>query len=136
MIKTDQQHIILFDGLCKLCHFSVHFVIKHDKLQKFRFVSLQSSVGKTFLKKAGLPSDYQDGLVYVQGNNIFLDSTAVLKILKELNGIWKTLYIFKLVPRKLRDSIYHFIAKIRYRVFGKYQQCPVPEKESEHLFLD
>jgi len=135
MTQTE-QNIILFDGICKLCHFSLHFVIRHDKQEKFHFAQLQSATGKRLLQKAGLPADYQNGLVYTDGKAFFLDSTAVLKVLKELDGIWKLLYVFIFIPKKLRDDIYHFIAGIRYRIFGKYQSCPVPSKESGHRFLD
>ncbi|MBE0650374.1 MAG: DUF393 domain-containing protein [Bacteroidales bacterium] len=135
MAQTE-QNIILFDGICKLCHFSVRFVIRHDKHEKFHFAQLQSKTGKHFLQKAGLPEDYQNGLVYSDGKDFFLDSTAVLKILKELHGIWKLLYIFIFIPKKLRDGLYHIIAKSRYRIFGKYQSCPVPSKESASRFLD
>lgn len=133
--KLTDQNIILFDGICKLCHFSVRFVIRHDKDEKFRFAQLQSAIAKGFLEKAGLPPDYQNGLVYVQKDNVFLDSTAVLKILKELSGIWKLFYVFILIPRKIRDGLYQFIARTRYRIFGKYQKCPLPSKEWDHRFL-
>ena len=135
-MNQTERHIILFDGLCKLCHFSVRFVIRHDKSGKFHFVSLQSSMGKVFLKKAGLPENYINGLVYVKGNDFFQDSTGVLMILKELNSIWKIFYVFILLPKKFRDGIYHFIAKTRYRIFGKYESCPIPPEESKHRFLE
>jgi predicted DCC family thiol-disulfide oxidoreductase YuxK len=135
-VNQTEQHIILFDGLCKLCHFSVRFVIKHDKNEKFHFVSLQSSKGKKLLQQAGLPENYLNGLVYINGSDYFQDSTGVLRILKELDGIWKAFYIFILIPRKIRDSIYHFIARTRYRIFGKYESCPIPTEESKHRFLE
>ena len=135
-MNQTEQHIILFDGLCKLCHFSVRFVIRHDKSEKFRFVSLQSSAGKALLGEAGLPENYQNGLVYKKGDDFFLDSTGILMILKELSGIWKTLYVFILIPKKFRDGIYHFIAKTRYRIFGKYENCPLPPEESKHLYME
>lgn len=133
--KTTGQNIILFDGICKLCHFLVRFVIRHDNREKFYFASLQSATGANLLKKAGLPPNYQNGLVYIKGIDLFLDSTAILKILKELSGIWKLFYVLIFIPRKIRDQVYRFIAKIRYRVFGKYENCPLPSKASEHRFL-
>ncbi len=131
-----ETNIILFDGLCKLCHFSVQFVLRHDSGEKFLFAPLQSATGKLLLKKAGLPANYQNGLVYTDGTAFFLDSTAVLKISKELDGIWKFFYVFIVIPEKFRDGLYHFIAKVRYQVFGKYQSCPTPNSESTHRFLD
>lgn len=133
---TQTEHIILFDGVCKLCHFSVRFVIRHDKTEKFHFAQLQSKTGKHLLQKAGLSDDYNSGLVYTNGKDFFLDSTAVLKILKGLDGIWKLLYVFIFIPKKIRDGLYHFIARTRYRIFGKHQSCPIPSKESAHRFLD
>jgi predicted DCC family thiol-disulfide oxidoreductase YuxK len=135
-VTQTEPNIILFDGVCKLCQFSVRYVIRHDRIEKFHFAQLQSATGKRLLQKAGLPADYQNGLVYSDGKTFFLDSTAVLKILKELDGIWKLLYVFIFIPKKLRDGLYHFIAGIRYRVFGKYQSCPIPSKELEHRFLE
>ena len=135
-MEQSEEHIILFDGLCKLCHFSVRFVIRHDKSGKFHFVRLQSAKGKKLLREAGLPENYLNGLVYINGKDYFQDSTGVLMILKQLNGIWKMFYVFIFIPKKIRDGMYHFIARTRYRIFGKYESCPIPSKESEHRFLE
>ena len=128
--------LILFDGVCNLCNKLVLFIIKRDPKTKFKFASLQSKIGKEFLLKTGLPTVDFDSIVLIDGEQYFLKSTAALRILKELSGGWKAIYIFLAVPKFLRDFIYSIIAKTRYRIFGKQDVCMIPTADIKKHFLD
>jgi len=121
MIKNE--NILLFDGFCNLCSRLVNFIIKRDKKAKFLFVSLQSESGQSLLKKFGLPTDDFDSVVYIRSDKYFLNSSAVLHILKEMGGIWKLFFIFIIIPNFISDLIYKIIAKTRYRIFGRHDSC-------------
>ena len=127
--------IILFDGLCNLCNGSVKFIIKRDKLESFKFASLQSSVGKSLLKQYGINQERIDSIVYIKDERFLLRSDAVLNILKDLGSIWKTCYIFIVVPKFIRDFVYNAIAKSRYRIFGKRDSCLILMEDQRHRFL-
>ncbi len=141
-INTNQQRyleqsrsIILFDAVCNLCNGSVQFVIKHDKKKIFLFAALQSDAGQALLKKYNLPSTDFHTFVLIQNNEVFLTSTAALTVAKQLYGIIKLMYIFIIVPPFIRNSIYNFIAKNRYKWFGKNDSCIIPTKDFRNRFL-
>jgi predicted DCC family thiol-disulfide oxidoreductase YuxK len=119
----NNENILLFDGFCNLCSRLVNFIIKRDKKAKFFFVSLQSASGQSLLKKFGLPTDGFDSVVYIRRNKYFLKSSAILQILKDLEGIWKLFFIFIIIPNFVRDFIYKIIAKTRYKIFGRHDSC-------------
>lgn len=135
-MKNDESHILLFDGVCNLCNRLVQFTIKRDPKGKFKFASLQSDSGQSFLKQFGLPTDDFDSFVYVKGNQYFLKSSAALHVLKELGGLWKLFYFFIIIPRPIRDFVYNLIAKSRYKTFGKSDTCMIPTPELKQRFLD
>lgn len=128
------SRIVLFDGICNLCTGSVKFIINRDPLSRFRFASLQSEAGKKLVQRSASGSSLES-LVYLRGNTCFRKSAAVLHILKDLGGVWKLLYMFILVPRFLRDFLYDRIAKNRYKLFGKRQNCMVPTPDLSRRFL-
>jgi len=127
--------IILFDGLCNLCNRSVQFIIKHDKLEAFKFASLKSESGKVLLSKHDLLSNNIDSIVFIRDNRYYHKSTAVLYILKDLGGVWRLLFGFIIVPRVIRDLFYDLIAKSRYKLFGKKDSCMVPDERIKDRFL-
>lgn len=127
--------IILFDGVCNLCNSSVNFIIDHDKNNVFRFAALQSETGQNLLKKFSLNAEEFDSVVLVDGEKVFTKSTAALKIAKEFPSIWKSIYTFIIIPAPLRNIIYDFIAKNRYRWFGKKDSCRIPTPELKEKFL-
>ncbi len=116
---------ILFDGICNLCNGAVRFILRHDRMKKFRFVPLQSDEGKELLKQAGLPEKNLFAIIYINGENYYQRSTAVLKILKDIGGIWKLFYGLILVPPFIRDFLYNVVAGYRYRIFGKGDECKI-----------
>src|SRR4030095_11079538 len=134
-MSSPEPLILLFDGVCNLCNSVVQFTIKRDQKGKFKFASLQSEAGQALLKKFNLPTDDFDSFVFIEGDKYYLKSTAGLHVLKELGGIWKLFYVLIIVPRPLRDFIYHIIAKTRYSIFGKRGVCMVPTANIKERFL-
>ena len=135
MVTTD-QHIIFFDGVCNLCNSSVQFVINRDPSHYFSYAPLQGEAAKEHLKETD-----QAGLdlssVVLMENGVFYDrSTAALRIARHLSGAWPVLYGFIIIPKFLRDAVYNFIARNRYKWFGKQESCMIPTPELKQLFLD
>lgn len=128
------RHLILFDGECNFCDASVQFIIKRDPKALFKFTSLQSDIGIEMLKQFGV-SEKTDSIVLIEGNSHYTESTAALKIARKLTGFWKLCYVFIIVPKPLRDIVYQFIAKNRYKWFGKKQECMLPTAEQRNRFL-
>jgi predicted DCC family thiol-disulfide oxidoreductase YuxK len=129
-------NIILFDGICNLCNHSVQFIIKHDKKGKFRFASLQSNFGKAQISNYQIDTNKINSVIYIKGNKVFTRSLAALKIVKSLDGFWPLFYIFIIIPPFLRNCIYDFIARKRYKWFGKKESCMVPLPELKSKFLE
>ena len=131
-----QSSIILFDGVCNLCNSSVQFVIKHDKGKKFMFASLQSTAGQLLLKQFDLPLQDFNSFILIENEKVFLKSTAALMVAKQLKGAVKLLYGFIVVPPFIRNGAYNFIAKNRYKWFGKKESCILPTPELKARFLN
>lgn len=132
----DKNKIILFDGYCHLCSGTVIFILKRDRLQKFKFASLQSNAGQELLKKYNLPANDFDSFVYICDEKYYLRSTAALRVFKELGGLWSLLFIFIVVPAFLRDLVYRLIAKTRYKIFGKRTSCLMPNEQMKNRFIE
>lgn len=129
--------IILFDGVCNLCDQSVQFIIKRDVKKQFRYASLDSDLGKKLLSERGIDRSKIDSIVLIDPNTAYyVKSSAALEISKQLKG-WPTiLQVFLIFPSWMRDPIYDFIAKNRYRWFGKKDACMIPDPSFKSLFLD
>lgn len=127
--------IILFDGVCNLCNGSVQFIIKRDKKAVFKFASLQSDIGQSILKEYKIPAGDLFSIILVENNKAYSRSTAALHIARRLDGAWKILYIGILFPKFLRDRIYDWVAKNRYRWFGKKEECMIPSPAMRERFL-
>ena len=128
--------ILLFDGHCNLCNAWVKFVMNRDPLGKVRFASLQSRVGKTLLDERQIDQNYNDSLVLIEEEEVSVSSTAALRTLSYLST-WESQLKFLLVlPRPLRNLIYRFVAKYRYKWFGRREQCMVPTEELSQRFLE
>lgn len=127
--------IVLYDGECGFCNKSVQFIIKHDKHEHFHFAALQSSFAQEFLAKKNLSANL-DSIVLIEGNEIFTESSAALRIAKKLDGFWKTLYALILLPAPARNFAYRLFAKNRYRLFGRQEMCELPSPQVRARFLD
>jgi len=128
--------VILFDGVCNLCTGSVRFVIGRDARKRFRFASLQSPVAEKLLGAQGRDGDRLESVVLVVGERTYRKSTAALLIARRLDGLWPLLSALLVIPRPLRDAVYDWIGKRRYRLFGKRDACWRPQAELAERFLD
>ncbi len=132
--SIDSQPIILFDGVCNLCNGTVAWIIRHDKKLVFKFAALQSAFAQAQLKSVGT-STQVDSIVLIQNGKVLYKSDAALTIAGQLSGLWPILKIGKILPRFVRDTVYDFIARHRYRVFGRTDQCQLPTPELMQRFI-
>jgi predicted DCC family thiol-disulfide oxidoreductase YuxK len=127
--------VVLFDGVCNLCNSSVDWIVRHDRKAVFHFASLQSEYGRKVLAEHGLAADYTDSVLLLDEGQLYERSTAALRVLKHLGGAWSLLYGFVLIPSVLRNPVYNFVARNRYKWFGKRDTCRIAEPELKSRFL-
>jgi predicted DCC family thiol-disulfide oxidoreductase YuxK len=131
----DQFDIVLFDGVCNLCNIAVDLIIRNDKKGQIKVAALQDQKTKELLKDYKINSDYLDSIILIRGDKVFYKSRAALEISRSLKGLWPLLYVFIIVPAFIRDPIYDFIARNRYRWYGKKETCRLPTAEERARFL-
>ncbi len=127
------EKIIFFDGVCNLCNGAVNFVIDHDPEAKFKFAALQSDVAKKKLPQERV--QHVDSIVLLKQGKTFIKSEAALLIAKELKFPWSMFQVFLIIPKFFRDPLYNFIAKRRYKWFGKKDACRIPTPELQDRFV-
>jgi predicted DCC family thiol-disulfide oxidoreductase YuxK len=128
--------VIVFDGVCNLCNAGIDFIIRRDRAARFTFASSQSSAGQELLIRAGLDPIDADTIVLFDEGEVWLRSSAVLRIARQLGRPWRWAYHLRLIPRFLRDPVYGLVAATRYRVFGKRETCRLPTAAERSRFLD
>jgi predicted DCC family thiol-disulfide oxidoreductase YuxK len=133
-IKQEPVGIILFDGVCNYCNAMVNFVIKRDKKDRLRFAPLQSDIGQELRKQYNI-ADSIDSFIYIEKGSANIYSTGALKVCRYLSGAWPLLYGLIIVPVFLRDGIYKWVARNRYKWFGKKETCMIPTPEVRRKFL-
>lgn len=132
----QNKKIILFDGICNLCDSTVQFIIKHDKEDVFRFVALQSDLGGKIIKHIGLDRSKTDSIIlYEPGHAYYYKAEAAFKIANELGGIYSFISLFSILPKWLTNKIYEYIARNRYKWYGKKDECMLPTPEMKAKFL-
>jgi len=136
IIPQTEHPVVLFDGVCNLCESSVQTIIKKDTRGKFRFASLQSEVGQAYLRKFNRPTQDLDTVILVEGDQYYTKSSAALRIIRGFKGLWPLMYGFMIVPKFIRDKVYSYIAKNRYKWYGKKDHCMMPTPELKARFLD
>lgn len=138
-MPTPAPAIILFDGVCNLCHGLVQFVIRHDPHGRFRFAALQSAAGQALLAAHGQPLSAAvaspESVVLVAGGRVYTHSAAVLQIAAQLGGIWRLAAVGRLLPAAWRDALYRFVARHRYQWFGRQESCMLPTPALRSRFL-
>ena len=127
--------ILLFDGHCNFCNAWVRLIVRRDTSKKIRFAVLQSSAGRRLLEKHKIDVNYTDSLVFFEEERFSVSSTAALRIFSYLDGWERHLKILTVLPRPLRDAVYRFFAKYRYKWFGRREQCMIPSQELKERFL-
>ena len=133
--------IVLYDGVCALCNRIVQFLLKRDQHDRLRFASLQSDFAATILKRHGADAHDLDTVCVVinheqSDERLLARSDAIISLGRQLGGIWSLAVLGKVLPGALRDWLYNLVARNRYRVFGKYDSCMLPEGRYRRKFLD
>ena len=130
------DNIVIFDGVCNLCEFSVNFIFERDTAGHFSFTPAQSPLGSSLLRHFGINTSRLDTVVLVRGERAFTRSAAAIEIASGLDMPWNLLAVFKAVPEPLRDMMYDLIAQNRYQMFGKKEECMLPSEELRRRFLE
>lgn len=136
-MKVDTTHktILLFDGYCNMCNSSVQFVLRHEKNSHLLFTSLQSEAGTELLKQYNIDPSKTDSFVLIENNKAYIKSSAALRTTKYLKGLYPILFGFIIVPPFIRNFVYDFIAKNRYKWYGKLDSCMMPDENLAKRFL-
>ena len=132
----SKQSIILFDGVCNLCNGVVSFVIKRDKKNSLQFAPLQSETAYVLLSKYKMYTQEMQSFIFIENGKVDTQSTAALRVCRHLSGAWPALYTLIIIPSFIRNSIYKWIAKNRYKWFGKKDECMIPTPELRAKFLN
>ncbi len=129
------DNVVFYDGVCNLCNFTVQFVLKRDKKGNYLFAQIGGENYKKLIKKHP-DSLGVDSILFYQDNILYSKSSAALKILIGLNGVWRSLSVFWLIPLPIRDFIYDRIASNRYKIFGKTDSCMLPNSNMLNRLID
>ena len=131
----SSRAVVLFDGVCNLCNASVNFIIERDPDAHFAFAALQSDAGQKLLARHDIGAQLPDSVVLLEAGRWFTRSSAALRIARRLSGLWPLLYPLVLVPTPIRDGLYDWVARNRYRWFGRREQCRLPTPALAGRFL-
>lgn len=129
------EAVIVFDGTCVLCNGWVDFLLRHDRRGRYRFAAMQGATGRTLLARYGLDPDDPASFLLLEGARAWTDTDAIGRVLGGLGGFWKLARLMVLVPRPLRDVLYRWLARNRYRWFG-ITACRIPDEAERVRFLD
>ena len=132
----DEDPIILFDGVCNLCSGFVQFLAPRDTDERFHYASLQSDVARDLLDGHEVDPANLESIVLVEGDRCYVKSDAVLRTARHLGGIYLLFVPFGILPRRLRNWVYDFVAARRYRWFGKKDRCMMPTGDLQSRFLE
>ena len=127
--------VIVFDGVCPLCSANARFILRHDRRRHFRLASMQSEAGAALYRRFGIDPADPETLILVEGDRALRDSDAVLAIWSGLGWPWRMASIARVVPARLRDPLYRWVARNRYRLFGRRQTCWLPRPQDADRFL-
>jgi predicted DCC family thiol-disulfide oxidoreductase YuxK len=133
--QGDSRPIILFDALCVLCSANAQFVLKHDRHRHFRLASMQGEAGAALYRKFGIDPADPETMIVVRGDNALRNSDAVIAIYAGLGWPWRLLAVTRIVPRPIRDAVYSWVARNRYRLFGKRETCWLPPPDMADRLL-
>jgi len=138
---SSSAHLVLFDGVCGLCNRLLRFLLRHDRRRVFKFASLQSAIGQSIVERSGRnPRDLTSFYAVVDYEQptarLLTKSDAALFVASELGWPWKATCVFRGIPHRVRDRAYDLLARHRYELFGKYDQCLIPGPEVRSRFID
>lgn len=132
---NDIERLVLFDGVCNLCNRNMLFLIRNDSRQKLKFCSVQSPAGQKILAWLGLPLDTHESMLFLDGDKVYEKSDAVLHIAAYLSWYLRWIYVAKILPRFLRDNLYLWVARNRYKLMGRSTVCAMPSPELLNRFI-
>jgi predicted DCC family thiol-disulfide oxidoreductase YuxK len=132
---SETRPIIVFDAECLLCSANAQFVLDHDRRGRFLLASMQGEAGSALYRRFGIDPADPDTLIVVEGDRVRRDSDAILAIWAGLGWPWRAATMFRLVPRALRDLVYRWVARNRYRLFGRRDTCWLPDPASRDRML-
>lgn len=135
-MQLPHNPVMLFDGVCHFCSSTVGFVIRRDPHARVRFLSIQSALGREIYRREGHDPDQPDTILFVIDGKVLARSDAILEIAKQLGFPWSLAVAGRVLPRRSRDWLYDFIAKRRYRWFGRSDACMIPTPEIRARFLE
>ncbi len=135
-MRMENEVILFYDGVCNLCHASVKFILRNEKSGRIKFAALQSAYAKSRLPEKIWNQPVAESLVLIEKGEIHEASNAALRVVPYLRFPWNMLRIFRLLPTALADRLYFFIARNRYRWFGKKDECMIPDARMKERFLD
>jgi len=134
-MNLDNESVIFFDGICNYCNAMVNFAIRNDKKASLKFSPLQSFAGKQMMKEFKIPAEV-DSIIFLDKGKVYTHSDAAIRITKYLRWPSKAFYAFIIVPQFVRQPLYKWVARNRYRWFGKKEKCMVPTPDVKARFLD
>jgi predicted DCC family thiol-disulfide oxidoreductase YuxK len=131
----DDGPIVLFDGVCNLCHAAVRFILAREREARFRFASLESETGRDLTTEGIREGTSADSMILVEDGSTYARSEAAIRIAARLSLPWRALGVLRVVPRPVRDGAYDLVARNRYRWFGRKDFCPMPDEDIRDRFL-
>lgn len=134
-LYTMHERLVLFDGVCNFCNFWIQFALKRDKKGTLKFGSLQGETANAILPSYGVDPAVLTSVLFIENGKIYRESTAALRVCRHLDGGWKLLYVLIIIPSFIRDGIYKWIGKNRYKWFGQRDACMLPTPEQRSRFV-
>lgn len=134
-LSVNDHPVLIFDGVCNLCEWLVIFVVKRDQRARIKFVTAQSEVGQQLQRQNDIDVVSDTTMVLLKNSQVYTRSDAAIEIARDLDGLWKLLSLLAVIPKPLRDSLYGWIGKNRYRWFGIKKRCLLPNKDLKSRFL-
>ncbi|HPI53444.1 MAG TPA: DCC1-like thiol-disulfide oxidoreductase family protein [Chitinophagaceae bacterium] len=131
-----ESPVLLFDGVCPVCNFWVSFIIRHERDHVILFSAQQSAFAQQIFEQYHIQSVELQTIVFIEEGTVFTESAAVFQILRYLNHPWKALHVLRFIPRSMCNVIYRWVARHRYRWFGKMDQCKLYPHELRHRFKE
>lgn len=131
----DGRYLVIYDGVCNFCNGAVNFIVKRDHAERFVFSPMQTDFAQEMIKRYAIETVGKDTFLLIKNGHAYVWSNAALEISKDLSGIWSWCNFFRIIPRPFRDFIYRIFARNRIRLFGRTEQCVVPDQSLRKRFI-
>lgn len=131
--NQNDYGLVVYDGFCFLCSGTVNFLLKIDRKKRLKFTTISQPGPETANKSSGYVAP--STVIFIKDNKVYTESEAIIHIFDKVGGVWKSANLFSVIPKKMRDSLYRYIAQNRFKVFGKKKQCEVPPAKYADRFV-